>query len=76
MPRRIVCKPSVVGVARAAVVSVPPIRAPGNLSLVIQPRAPATIPIAIVAGPPSDSDCHAVVVEAIVDVAIMGEVWK
>jgi hypothetical protein len=75
MPRRTVCKPSVVGVARAGVVSVPPIRAPGNLSLAIQPRAPAiTIPIAIVAGPPSDSDCHEAVVKAIVEVAVIGEV--
>ena len=69
------CKPSVVGVASAGVVSVPPIGAPGNLRLVIQPRAPAiAIPIAIVAGPPSNSDCHEAVVEAIVEVAVMGEV--
>jgi hypothetical protein len=69
-PRRIV-NPSVVGVARAGVVSVPPIRAPGNLSLVIKPRAPAiTIPIAIVAGPPTtDSNCHEAVVEVIVPVS-------
>ena len=74
MPRRIVCKPSVVGVARAGVVSVPPIGASGIQSLAIQPRAATiAIPVAIVAGPPPDTDCHEAVVEAIVEVAVMGE---
>ena len=71
-PRRIV-NPSVVGVARAGVVAVPPIGASGIQGLAIQIRAPA-ITITIVAGPPSDSDCHEAVVEAIVEVAVMGEV--
>src|SRR6476661_1896872 len=70
-PRRIV-NPSVV-VARAGVVAVPPIGASGIQGLAIQIRAPA-ITITIVAGPPSDSDCHEAVVEAIVEVAVMGEV--
>src|SRR6476659_9792647 len=70
-PRRIV-NPSVV-VARAGVVAVPPIGASGIQGLAIQIRAPA-ITITIVAGPPSDSDCHDAVVEAIVEVAVMGEV--
>ena len=73
MPR---VNPSVVGIARAGVVTVPPIRASGNLSLVIQPRAPAiTIPITIVAGPPTtDSNCHESVVEVIVEAVVVGEV--
>src|SRR6476620_37431 len=70
-PRRIV-NPSVV-VARAGVVAVPPIGASGIQGLAIQIRAPA-ITITIVAGPPSDSDCHEAVVAAIVEVAVMGEV--
>jgi hypothetical protein len=67
MPRRIVCKPSVVGVARAGVVSVPPIGASGIQSLAIQPRAPTiAIPVAIVAGPPADSDRNKAMIEVAV----------
>jgi hypothetical protein len=69
-----VCKPSVVGVARAGVISVPPIGASSIQRLAIQPRAATiAIPVAIVAGPPPDTDCHKAVVEAIVEVAVMGE---
>jgi hypothetical protein len=69
-----VCKPSVVGVARAGVVSVPPIGASGIQSLAVQPAATTiAISVAIIAGPPPDTDCHEAVVEAIVEVAVMGE---
>jgi hypothetical protein len=72
MPRCIVWKPSVVGVARAGVVSVPPIGASGIQSLTIEPTTPTvTVPVTVVAGPPPDTGYEDAIAEVIVKVMVI-----